>query len=132
MFFDYDYSSFLFSCKVQVDHGVGYILMPQKVLHRADVISVFQQVRGKTVSESMAAHRLVNSGQVDRTLDRLMERRLVKMMPALFSRTWIDRETGGREGILPAPLTGCTRVFAGKRKRKEYLATTIFKVFSMQ
>ena len=47
--------------------------MTQQLLHRADVVSVFQQMGCKAVPESMAAHRLIESNQMDCPFDGFMK-----------------------------------------------------------
>ena len=43
---------------VGIDHRRLHVLMPEQFLNRADIIAIFQQVRGERVSQRVAAHRL--------------------------------------------------------------------------
>ena len=44
---------------VRVDHSGGHVGVPQKFLHRADIMVRLQQVRSEAMAERMAAHLFV-------------------------------------------------------------------------
>jgi hypothetical protein len=67
---------------MRIDHGGADVLVPQEFLHGTDVIAIFQQVRGKTVSERMAATALIETCLAYRVLYRLLEHRFSRMMSA--------------------------------------------------
>ena len=72
-----------------VYHRSGDIFMAQQFLDRPDVRSGLQSVRGKTVTERMAAHALLDSHPRHRRLDRPVNRRFVQMMPPHHPRPGI-------------------------------------------
>ena len=65
---------------VRVDHGRSDVLVPQEFLHRANIVTILQQVRGKTVSERMAAAALIQAGLAYRLLDRFLQHCFGNMM----------------------------------------------------
>src|SRR5260370_37802736 len=63
---------------------------------------------GEAVTQGMTAGRLADAGLAHRTLHRTLDGLLVR----------IAAEIRGWEQVLPAPLGGGLRVFAGERKRR--------------
>ncbi len=59
--------------------------MTQQLLHRANVITIFEQMRCKRVTQSMTIHLLVYAGYSRCFLDTLLQTVFVQVMPA--SRT---------------------------------------------
>lgn len=87
--------------------------MSQKILNRADIVTVFQQVRGKTVPKGMATNRLVDSGQTDGPFEHFAKCGTIDMVPAFFSGARINRQVFGWKQVLPSQLPGGHWVFAG-------------------
>ena len=54
---------------VSVNHGRLYVSMSKQFLNRADIIAIFQEVRGERVSQRVAAHRLGQAGLSGRFFD---------------------------------------------------------------
>ena len=54
---------------VGIDHCRLHVLMPEQFLNRADIIAIFQEVRGERVSQRVAAHRLGQAGLSGRFFD---------------------------------------------------------------
>src|SRR6267378_3029812 len=54
---------------MRVDHRRGYVGMPEQLLHRADVVAGFEQVRGEGVAQRMRAHRLGDPRATTRLLE---------------------------------------------------------------
>jgi hypothetical protein len=52
---------------MRIYHGRADIAVPEQFLHRANVVSVFQQVCREAVSKRMAVARLGNPGTANRT-----------------------------------------------------------------
>jgi len=97
-----------------VDHGGGDIRMPQKLLHRADVVACFEQVGGKGVAQGMATYLLGDTGPQSRafhglhgvfglphlplldfwTIAKIFQKRLdilARTIPQFFSREEINK-----------------------------------------
>jgi hypothetical protein len=53
-----------------IDHGGRDLLVTEQLLHRADIIAILQQMRGKTMPERMAGSRLMDTGASDCEFDR--------------------------------------------------------------
>ena len=56
-----------------VNHRCFHVLVPEQLLHRANVVAAFEQVGGKTVAEGMATDRFVDSCQPGSFFDGLLE-----------------------------------------------------------
>ena len=70
---------------VGVDHGRTDVLMPEQLLHGADIVSVFEQTGGKAVPEGVAADMLVDAGYSDRFLHGPLQGGRTDMVPHGFS-----------------------------------------------
>ena len=75
--------------------------MTKELLHRPDVVAVFQKVRGKRVPEGMAGRPLPYSGGKDCLPYRTLDRRHMKVVPNVLATRAIAMGTGRREEILP-------------------------------
>ena len=53
--------------------GGDNIFVPQKLLDRADIVPVLQQVRGKTMPEGMTARRLRHTARADGVFDGVLQ-----------------------------------------------------------
>src|ERR1017187_2746174 len=81
-------------------------------LHRPNVRPGLQSVRGKTVTEGMAAHALLDSYPRHRCLYRPVNRRFIQMMPPLHPRPGVHRQVPGWENILSVPFPRRVRILA--------------------
>jgi hypothetical protein len=57
---------------MRVDHGCTDVFVPQKFLHRADIIAIRQQVGGEAVPQRMSANGLDNCAQFYGFSNRLL------------------------------------------------------------
>src|SRR5215510_4511795 len=101
----------LFRSDVGVDLRRAHVTVPEQFLNRADVMAVFQQVRGERVTEGVAARRFGDPRATDRVLDRALQNGLVQVVPSALSRHAIDINSRRRKHPLPGPLPACARVF---------------------
>ena len=69
--------------------------MPEQLLDRTYVVTVFQKVCRKRMSKCVAARQFVDSGSADRFFDSSLEYRLVEMVPAAFAGYAVAVNTGG-------------------------------------
>ncbi len=67
-----------FVAHMGVDHGRGYVAVSQEFLHSANIISGFQQMSSKTVSEGVAARRFINRCGTHRVTNGILEIRSAK------------------------------------------------------
>jgi len=75
---------------VGVNHGRGEVLVPEELLDAADIISVLQQMRSKTVPESMAARGFGYGGRADGVFDGILQVPFREMMATLLAAARID------------------------------------------
>ncbi len=99
-----------------VDHGGGYILVPKELLDGADVVSTAQKVSGKRMAQGMRGGCFLDPGLSESLFDGTLEKGLSKMVPAHGLAAWINGKCAGREDVLPHPLAGSIRIFAGQGK----------------
>jgi len=52
----------------------------EELLHLANAVAVFQQVRGEAVTQRVTVRRLREPGPADRALDRALDRLLVHVV----------------------------------------------------
>src|SRR3990170_4201621 len=90
---------------VRVDHRGRDILVAEKLLDGADVITALQQMRGETVPQDM---RRLPCGLRYGALHDL----LVQVMAANDAVERIGRAAAGGEYVLPGPAATRTRVLA--------------------
>ena len=58
--------------------------MAHQLLHHTDIGSIFKQMGGKTVAKGMAGYPFVNTSQFTCPLHRLLQARLLNMVPPLL------------------------------------------------
>lgn len=85
--------------------------MAEKFLYSSDVISGFQQMRGKRMSQRMARRPFDQTCLPNRLLAGLLEDGFVHVMPSLLSGSRIPPAVLLRKHPLPAPFRRCLRVF---------------------
>ena len=104
-----------------VNHGGADIGMPQQLLHRANVVTRLQQMRGKRVAQHMGANRLGNPSTACRIAHSALHRGGQHMVPALeqLSGTciWarVLRAHRRRKHPLPGPAAVGLGVLHGQR-----------------
>ena len=79
-----------FSSSVQhmgIDHGRADVLMAQEFLHGANIITAFQEVGRKAMTQGMATPWLVDTRSLDGHFYRFLQHRVRHMMPLLTSRS---------------------------------------------
>ena len=76
---------------MSVDHGGLHALVPEELLHRPDVVAVYQQVRGEGVAQSVAGRQLHQPRRTGGVVEGLLEGSVVQMMPPALSRPRIPR-----------------------------------------
>src|SRR6266545_6900268 len=84
--------------------------MAEQLLHRADVVALFQQVGGKRVAEGVASRRLGNPGAADGIRHRALENGFVKVVTTALSGEAVHVHARGGEDPLPAPVPAGVRV----------------------
>ena len=65
---------------VGVDHGCRNVLVAEKLLHRANVVAVFEQVSGERVSKGVTRYPLGQLGTPHSRLESSANRRLMEVM----------------------------------------------------
>jgi hypothetical protein len=65
---------------MRVNHGSLDFFVPQKLLDCPDIVSVFEQVAGKTLAKSAATRRLADAGPPHNLVHRLLDDRLSHMV----------------------------------------------------
>ena len=77
---------------VRINHRRADVGVAEELLHLADVVAVFQQVRGERAAERVAARTFRESGLADRGRDRSLDRTLVEVEPRRLMGTRISAE----------------------------------------
>lgn len=117
---------------VGVEHRGGDVFMPEELLDGANVVAVFEQVRGETVSEGVAAGGLSQPGGANGELDGVLQVLLGKVMAARFSAAGIGGDFARGEDVLPRPGAGRTRIFAVERIRQVDGAVAVGKILPVK
>ena len=78
----------------------GHVSVAEQILHRADVIAVFQKMRGERMAQRVARCRFRQSRQLHRRLHHPLHARLVQMIPLPLP----VRRIGGNLCPRPEPL----------------------------
>ncbi len=86
--------------------------MAQQLLHGADVVVGLQQVSGEAVTQGVAAHPLIETRGVGRTLDRLLNHALMQMVATHRASVGIHRKATRRKEVLPLELAPRVGVLA--------------------
>ena len=69
----------------------GHLLVAQQLLHRPDVVTRLDQMRGKRMAQGVRAQRLVDPGAQACCFHRTRENGVVEVMPAHRAIQRIDR-----------------------------------------
>ena len=78
--------------------------MAEKLLDRADVAAVLEQVRGEGVPEGVAGRALRDARREDRAAHGVLHDGFMQMVAALLARLALDVVPRGGEDPLPGPL----------------------------
>ncbi len=71
---------------MRIDLGGLDILVPQQFLDRADIVTIFQQMRGKGMPQGMHTAGFDNPGGTNRPFDRFLECLFMHMMASVNIR----------------------------------------------
>ncbi len=82
--------------------GRGNVLVTQQLLHSADVIPCFQQLRAERMAQRMRSRRLGKVGGTTRRLQCTREDGVIEMMAAFGTVTRITGSLRHGEHILPS------------------------------
>lgn len=114
-----------------VYHGRADILMPQKFLNRADVITRLKQMSGERMAERVAPRMLDYIRVVNRIFDSPLKDGFVYMVAALLAGRRVLPAVLLRKDPLPAPVRWSVRILAVQRVGHQDTAPTFGQVFLM-
>jgi hypothetical protein len=86
--------------------------VPEKLLNGANIITIFKEMRSKTVAKRMTASRLRQAGASDRVANGVLQVAFGDMMPAFFTAARIEGEFFGWKDVLPGPLPSSLGIFS--------------------
>ena len=109
---------------VQVNHRRCDAGVAQKGLHRADVGTAFQQVRGEGVAQGVAGGAFGDAGFFNSGFELPLQGVFMKVMPRNSARSGVGAKVGRGKEVLPPPLFGSVRVFATQGFRQMHLTQT--------
>src|SRR5262249_22621569 len=101
---------------MRIDHRRSQITMAEKLLDRANVRAIFQEMRRKGMPQGMARHAPRDASPLDRRAKRPLNHRLMEMVPAALA-SGVDEGSPRREDELPRPLEFCLRILAHQGRR---------------
>lgn len=107
-----------------IDHGGAHIFMAQKLLHGADVVTLFQKVGGEAVTKGVAADVLVHTCKICHCFDGSLQTVWMNVISSGLATPWIPGQTLGRKNILPSPLSISIGVLALKPVGEENTAVS--------
>ena len=87
-----------------VNHRRAHVAVPEKLLNRADVVAILEQVGREGVTKAMTRGRLGNPRFPHGLLYGALEDGFVKVMTADLACAAVDIEACRRKGPLPCPL----------------------------
>src|SRR5262245_55077370 len=103
---------------VRIHHRRGHISVAQEFLHGADIVTVFEQVRGEGVAERVAGGPLGDAGGHHRVLHRTLEDRFMQMMATTLAGDLVHVGARGWKDPLPSPLTARVRILPREGPRQ--------------
>jgi len=115
-----------------VNHRGADVGMTEQFLHSTDIVTAFQQMRGKRMPKGVRRSGLAKIGIARRLFHGPLYGLLLNMMPPHLAATWVGGELCGGEYILPNPLPGGIGVFAFQRIRQINTAETLRQIGKMQ
>jgi len=87
-----------------VNHRRLDILVPEQFLHRSDIVARFEQVRGEAVTKCVAGDPFVQSRQLRRETDLLLETAGAYVVSAHDAGPRVERKPATGEDVLPNPF----------------------------
>src|SRR5262249_12580068 len=103
-------------------------VVAQKGLNGFEIHSSFQKMGGKTVAKRVRACRLGDPGVLHGLFHRLLQHRLMQMVPASLSRYSVSVMASCRKHPLPAPFLACVWIFSLERVGQCDSAQTAIKI----
>src|SRR5688572_2745020 len=98
-----------------VDLRCAHVLMPEQLVHSADIVASLQQVTSEGVPESVPRCPLTDSDATNDVLDGGLGNRFVEVMAPSPAGDAIHVEARGRKYPLPRPLPAGVWVLARQR-----------------
>ena len=71
---------------MSVDHRGTHVGVPEQLLNRADVVAIFQKMRGERMTQGVRAGWLQDASPEPPIFDGLLQNRFVKVVPTPLSR----------------------------------------------
>jgi hypothetical protein len=99
---------------VGVDHGRGDVAMAEELLDGADVVTAFEEVRGKGVTQGVAADALGETCCPRGLSDCLLHDGFVEVVATPLTGRLVEVRTGNGEAPLPRPLALRVRILVAK------------------
>ena len=117
---------------VRVNHRRFHILVAEQLLHLADIDTIHQQMRRKTVTKCMNSGEFGNIGLADRFFYNILYCCIDDMIAPAFNGTRINRKVVHREKLLTCPLRASVGIFFAKGVGKMDVAMAVGKITFMQ
>lgn len=93
-----------------IDHRGANVAVAEQLLNRADVVTVFKQVRRKRVAKCVRTRRFVDIRLAHRFFYRLLQYRFVEMRAPLFTGDSVDEMSSRWKN---PPRRNWGRIFTG-------------------
>ena len=108
-----------------INHRRPYVRVPQQLLHRADVMTVLEQMRREAVPKGVRTRRLRHARRTHGLGHGLLDLGLVRVKPSRRPVPRIATHPARREHELPFPVGGRARILPVERlrHRRRSLAT---------
>jgi len=94
---------------VRVDHRGRDVFVAEELLDGAELASIFEQMGGERMPESVAGGPFADLRVSHRSADGPLHDGLVEMMTASLTRTWLTVGSRGGENPLPGPFAASHR-----------------------
>jgi hypothetical protein len=114
---------------VSVNHGGLHVLVAEQFLDGANVVTILEEMRGKTVPEGVGRDGLVDSRKLGGAFDSFLQAGFVEMVALFEAGNGICGKVGGGECILPGPFTVGVWVFLFEGIWQIYCAIAVENVF---
>ncbi len=113
---------------VRIDHGRLDVGVAEELLDCADVVAVFQEVRGEGVTQGVAAGIFLDARGLDGSLCRPLYCRFLEVMSSLDSAPRVDGSSGGGKDVLSRDFASGAWIFACERVAGPDVADTVSDV----
>ena len=108
-----------------INHRRRHVLVTEKFLHRANIVTIFQQVRGKRVPEGMAGDAFGQPGTARGLRHGSANGRFMRVVPLPNAAPRVHRQVARWEHVPPAPLgvgiCGATSLLGVVRSTQSWL-----------